>query len=482
MQSLLRERLRDLLPPVQQHTPNFRIAEQDEFWLISDGDLPVATFHREWLMLDMREFYPDGRAGATLDIRRPYHNVGFMGAILPCNWRINGQMVGSTHYTVSIQETGARLVLHIAETFGEDEAGESEIILYYDDELGCYGVEKRASLALFTPLTVEPANLWARGAGVAWPADATLRSTLWSNDAGGLTWFPHNPLTPNLPGNLDVTGPRRRYPRGGFVAMGTRACSNPAIEILESHTASIGGATCSAVYDEHILQGCPAPLDETGKYRWRFHGRLVSIPEAAMRQLHTMATLLNMTDTPDQYDDWRYIDSLRAAGRQVQPFAISLPFVPGEVNRFAAAIDPRQELIGLYWYFTPQPHGRVTWDQPAHSLLMEGFSATADLAAQPCGPGIRGYQHTGYRLSARIRTELPDGAAWLELSPFLYSPTEVTDPICSPRVGGNTPWQTVSVSIPPSPDKDYLAVQLRLRGQGRAWFDEILLEPWTEGV
>ncbi len=348
--SMLRERLSAHMPKAPPHVPDFATRDQDEFILISDGGKPVATFHRQWLMLDLREFYPDGRTNATLDIRRPYHNVDFRGTIFPCNWKHKSQMVDSTANTVSI------------------------------------------------------------------------------------------------------------------------------IEILDSHTAAIGCSTCSAFYDEHILLGCPAPLDDTGKYRWRFHCRLVSIPEPAMALLRVQATPLEMSDTPDQYDDWRFLDFIRSAGRHVQPFDISLPFRLGEVNHFDAPIDPRKELIGLYWYFNPQPYGRVTWDRAAHSLLLEGFDTRTDLSSVPCGPSIRCHENTGHRLSATVRAELADGAAaWLELSPFLYSPTGIKEPMRSPRLTGVSDGTTIPVAIPPSPGKDYLAVALRLKGKGRAWFDEVSL-------
>jgi len=477
-ESLLRKRLVGHLPPPKKYVPDFKVRDQDEFILISDGDKPVATFHREWLMLDLRESHPDGRAKATLEIRRPYHNVDFRGTMIPCNWKHKSQMVDSLSNTVAIVETGERLVLRLEETFGEDESGSTEITLSYDAGFGCYVVERKATLAMHNPSTVEGANLWANGTGMAWPAEATLRYTLWSNAEGGLTWFPHNPLTPNLPGNGDVTGPRRRLPIGGFIAMGERETSNPAIEIIDSHTAEIGCATCSAVYDEHVILGCPAPLDDTGKYRWSFRCRWVSIPQSAMAHLREQAQILDFSATPDQYDKWAYLDFIRSAGRQVQPFEISLPFRLGEVNRFDSPIDPSEELIGLYWYFNPQPYGRVTWDRDAHGLLMEGRDARADLSSLPCGPGIRCHENTGYRLSAKVRTELDEGGeAWLELTPFLYSAGEVKEPLTSPRLTGMKDGTVISVSIPPSPGKDYVSVALRLRGKGKAWFDEVTLMP-----
>ena len=474
--SFLRARLAGHLPEAPAYAPDFKIRDQEEFILISDGEKPVATFHRQWLMLDLRESYPDGRANATLNIRRPYHNVDFRGTMIPCNWKHKSQMVDSSANTVSVVETGERLVLRVEETFGEDESGETEITLSYDREFGCYAVEKRGTLALHTPGTVEAANLWAQGAGVAWPEDATLRYTLWSTAAGGLTWFPHNPLTPNLPGNGDVIGPRRHLPIGGFIAMGERHAANPAIEILDSHTTAVGCATCSAFYDEHVLMGCPAPIDVTGKYRWRFHGRYVSIPEPAMARLREEATLLELSDTPDQYDNWPYLEFIRAAGRQVQPFDISLPFRLGEVNRFDAPIDPRQELIGLYWYFSPQPYGRVTWDRDAKALLLEGRDSRADLSSVPCGPSIRLHDGKGCRLSALVRTDLEPGAeAWLELDAFLCSPAEVSVPGTSTRLTGRTDWTRLAVAVPVSPGKDYLRVALRMKGKGRVWVNEVAL-------
>jgi hypothetical protein len=326
--SLLRQYLAGHLPPPKNYVPDFKVRDQDEFILISDGDKPVATFNRETLMIDLSEFHPDGRAKATLNIRRPYHNVGFCGTMIPCNGKHKSQIVDSLSNTVEIVETGERLVLRLDETFGEDEPGLTVITLHYDPELGCYAVDRNATLAMLNPTNVEAANLWANGAGMAWPSEAMLRYTLWSNVDGELTWFPHNPLTPNLSG------------------------------------------------------------------------------------------------------------------------------------------------------FTPQPYGRVTWDRDARGLVMEGRDERADLSSLPCGPGIRCHENTGYLLSAKIRTELEEGGeAWLELTPFLYSPSEVKEPVMSPGLTGVKDGTAISVSIPPSPDKDYLSVALRMRGKGKVWFDEVALMP-----
>jgi hypothetical protein len=258
--------------------------------------------------------------------------------------------------------------------------------------------------------------------------------------------------------------------------MGERATSNPVLEILDSHTTAIGCATCSAFYDEHVLLGCPAPVDATGKYRWRFHGRYVSIPQTVMARLCEQATLLELFDTPDAYDNWAYLEFIRAAGRQVQPFEISLPFRLGEVNRFDAPIDPRQELIGLYWYFSPQPYGRVTWDRDATALLMEGRDTRADLSSAPCGPSIRLHDGKALRFSARVQTELePGAAAWLELDAFLWSPAEVEQPTRSPGATGRNRGDRLEVTLAPGSGKDYVRVALRLEGKGRAWFDEVTL-------
>lgn len=474
-QSILRQWIKHTPDAADAYVPDFHVCEEAPFIVIADRDRPVAVFHRTRLTLDMREFYPDGRSGATFDIRRPYHKPSVQGAFLPCNWRIRSQGVDSDPHPVQVVATGTRLVLTVDETFGEGESGHTEISIGYDADLRCYAVEKKAELALHEPLQVEAANLWARGCGEAWEQDATLRYTLWTNAAGGLTWFPHNPLTPNLPGNLDVAGSHRRLPAGGFIAMGRRDTSNPAIELVGCHTSAVGCATCSAWYDEHVFLGCPMPPDETGTYRWRFHCRLISIPPDTMDAMRSAAVLLDFEDDPAAYDRWSFLSSIRAAGRQVQPFDRSLPFTPGRPAGFDAPIDPEEELVGLYWGFGSQPHGRITWDREAQALLMEGRDEAADLVCVPHGPSIRGYEHLAHRLKGRIRTE-GNVSAWLELTPFLFIPRELTERNGSHRVTGTSEWTAVEVNVPAISGKDYLDVRLRQQGKGRAWFDDVLLE------
>ncbi|HEY3417322.1 MAG TPA: hypothetical protein VGM23_10610 [Armatimonadota bacterium] len=481
--SLLRQHLARLGRSPATYTPNFRAEEIDEFIAISDGDLPIALLDRETLYLEMREFYPDGRAKPSFCMRRPKHNPSVLGVTLVCHWRLDGQQrVCSEAPRITFSGGGATLTISIDEEFGADEAGYHLLTFYFDNELGCYAVDNLAEVHLLDPHALEVSNLWARGVGDAWPEDTDLRYTLWSNTRGGLTWFPHNPLTPNTPGNMDADG-RRAIPIGGFLGFGVRPQSNPVLETLGSNTEALSFATCSCFYDEHFNMACPAPLDAEGKYRWAAHYRLVSLPDAAVEALRAEAEMLDFGCTPAAYDDPAYLNALRAAGRQVQPLDISVPFELGKVNDCETPIDPRRELIGHYWYFIPQPYGNITWDQTCGhsgtaSIRVTGRDPRADLISQPCGPSIRCQEGRGYRFTALVKTALAPGAeAWLELSPFLYASSEVTVPNCSLRLSGSTEWTRLEVAIPPSPGKDYLALALRLRGEGTAWFDDIMLMP-----
>ncbi|MCC6581044.1 MAG: hypothetical protein IT440_11440 [Phycisphaeraceae bacterium] len=473
----LADRLAAMRWPAKAHTPSFRVVEQPRFLLIYDAHRFVALLDRETLYVDLREFYPDGRAGADDEIRFPYHNPSIRGATLMSYWRLDGaQHVCASRHAVTVEETGLRLRLRIDQSFDPDEAGEHELTFRYDPAFGCYVVDTVAHLAMHRPHLVEPGNAWSRGVGEPWPRDATLRYTLFANMNGGLTWFPHNPLTPNLPGNMDTRG-RRRVPVGGFIAFGSRDASNPALEIVACHTDAIGFATCDAFYDEHMFVGCPTPLDKDGKYHWSIHYRTLSLPRELMEQMKLEAEMLEMADAPEQAKSWPYLDNLRGAGRQVQPFDQAVPFVPGEVNRCDRAIDPRQVLIGHYWPLTPQPYGVIQWDRAEKAMLLHGHDARANLNCAPRGPSMMMHPGCRYRFSANVKTDLADGAsAQLQLTPFLYSPGEIQTPSLSDPLTGRGDWRHVEVHADHGPDLDYLSVSLHLRGAGRAWFTHLHLE------
>ena len=56
-----------------------------------------------------------------------------------------------------------------------------------------------ARLALLNPRRVEVSNVYAERVGVANPELKRMNHTVWSNRDGGLTYFYHNPITPNTP-------------------------------------------------------------------------------------------------------------------------------------------------------------------------------------------------------------------------------------------------------------------------------------------
>ena len=477
----LRELVRQAKIKAPAHKPDFKARTVEEFIAISDGDRPVALLHRDWLVLDMREFYPDGRARATFDIRRPYHSPGMLGTTLVCNWRLHGeQKVCSKKHTISIRGGGPTLTLRIAETFGPEETGYHELTFYWDQDLGCYGVETTAEVWLHQPCLMVASNIWSRGVGEAWPEDSTFDYTLWTNRTGGLTYFWHNPLTPNLPGNMDLG--RRSIPVGGFLGFGSRAQSNPVLEVTGSHSEALSWMTCSCWYDEHFAMCCPEPPDADGRYRWAVRYRLVSLPQPFMAKLREQAQMLEFGATAENYDSWSYLDAIRHAGRQIQPFDQAVPFVPGQVNDCESVIDPRQRQHGHYWLFGSQPFGKVSWDQACGyrsraSLLLTGRTVQAEVKTYPCGPSIPLKPGHRYRLSAMVKTELVGrAAAWLELSPFFWSPREIKRPRTSLRLTGTNGWTKLDVIVPPAPGKDFLCLNLCLRGQGRAWFDKILLK------
>lgn len=397
-------------------------------------------------------------------------------------WWIGCQSVCSSSQTITVSGGGERLRVQIAETFGPDEAGSHMLEFYFDAELGCYGVELQADLALLNPREVEVSNLYAAGMGQAWPERAKLQHTLWSNPRDGLTFFRHNPLVPNTPGNLERPG-QRSVPPGGFLCFGTRPEFNPALEILHCHTPAISFATCSCSYDEHFLLGCPAPLDADGQYRWAVRYRLVSLPPEFSKHLLAKARLLDFGIADNPYHSARYLDHLRGAARQVQPLESSLPFVPGKVNDCETALDPAAFLSGHYWVFAPQAFGSVTWDQTVGyqsraSLKLTGRTPAAKITGNTCGPSIMIFDRKAFTFSAMVKTKLAPGArAWIQIESCTFAPGDCQPVFPSAELTGTADWTKLVTHANLPPAAAFILVTLRLEGAGDAWFDDLALQP-----
>ncbi len=477
--SYLESRRGDVRFATAAHTPSFHTRDQDEFIVIYDGDRTLATLSRDSLYFDWREWYPDGRNGVSDEIRRPYHNPSIRGTTIVNNWRLDGrQAVCSASNRITFGEQGgSTLSIRIDEEFGADESGFHELVVSYDPAWGCYMLEYTAELAMLKPYGIEFSNIWSRGAGEFWPADVDLHHVIWQHP-DGLRNFPHNPLVPNLPGNMDQEG-QRRIAVGGFLGLGVRHRSNPVIEILGSHTRNLSSSTCSCWYDEHIWMNNPTPLEADGRYHWRAHYRIFSIPEPLAASLLQESRMIDMGDTDEAYESWRYLNNIRGAGRQVQPFQ-SLALIGGEVSDFSKPIAPTQVLVGNYWYVHPQPYGTVTWDKAESAILLTGRDARAELTSTSCGPSLMMHDGCNYRFRADVKTESLSGAAWLQGSAFLFSPPDATSSVASTQLSGTTAWTTIELLIHNSQETDYMLIGLHLRGTGKAWFRNILLEEITQ--
>ncbi|MHB9024699.1 MAG: hypothetical protein ACYC7E_11085 [Armatimonadota bacterium] len=460
------------------YRPDFRIEEKEEFLIIYDGDVLVAVMSREYVLIEIREFYPDGRHHSSFEITRPYHAPHMRGCFLCAYWRIGGSArVTSSSLDIACSNGGEELLIRIDEQFETDEWGLQEWRFYFDRALGCYAVDVRAELALHQPKLTEPTDLHAEGLGEPWPEASTLPETFWSNRDGGITFFSHNPLLPNTPGNMDWTG-RRRVPVGGFFGLGCRPASNPVLEILSCSTNAIGFGTCSCFYDEHLWLGCPTRIEEDGKYHWRIQYRVVSIPEEFARSIVDQAERLDLALNDEEYDSWSYLNSIRAAGRQVQPFHETPPCALWTINDCEQALDANTYFPGLYWAFHAQPFGRSTWDrtvgyQSTSSIRLESRSPEARIEVGPTGPSIKVAPDQAFLFTAMVKTRLRPGAhATLKVWRFTLGRYDCPAPHVSEAVAEEADWTRVELYVPPCPEP-HISFSLHLDGEGLAWFDDI---------
>ena len=462
-------------PGPVRHVPQFRYEEHEEFVDVYDRDLPVLRICRKKWTVELREFYPDGRSRSDFTLPRPYHSPCFRGLVTTGSWWINQQGVSSQSQTLAIDDRGTEMVFRVEEIVSPGEDGFHEFTLCFDEEFGCYALEFHAALELLNPSSIEISNFYAYGVGWPNPEMKRFQYTLFSDRKGQLRHFNHNPMVPQTPGNLDME--TRRVPVGGFMCFGAESTGNPALEILEAHADSIWFPTCSAYYDEHFMPATPGWNPATGRYRWEFRYRMTSLPAPLITHLRNQAERLDFRADNAELDNPAYLRCIRDAGRQVQRFDEYFAFELGKPCHFAHPISPAELVVGQYWSLDPQRFGAARFDRGARALELEGFTSEADLAITTAGPIMRFPKGRGFRFRALVKADLAPGAkAFLELHPILFSFGESDAIVKSLPLTVTSDWQELTVTVPPMPDRDFIAPRLRLKGQGKSQFKTMLLE------
>jgi len=476
-ESQIRKNFHSLIdrPEPVQHSPQFHHEKHEEFVDVYDGDLPVLRICTKSWTVELREFYPDGRSRSDFTIPRPYHSPGFRGLVTTGCWWINQMGVSSQSQTLSIDNRGTEIVFRVEEIVSSGEDGFHKFTLCFDEEFGCYALEFHAVLELLNPSSIEISNFYAYGVGWPNPDMKRFQYTLFSDREGAIRYFNHNPMVPQTPGNMDMEA--RRVPVGGFMCFGAESTGNPVLEILEAHADSIWFPTCSAYYDEHFMPATPGWNPATGRYRWEFRYRMTSLPAALIDQLRNQAKLLDFRSDNTELDNPAYLRGIRDAGRQVQRFDEYFAFELGKPCHFEHPISPGALIVGQYWSLDPQRFGAARFNRSERALELEGFTPEADIAITTAGPIMRFPKGRGFRFRALVRTTLtPDALAFLELHPILYSFAEIEAFERSISLALTSEWRELIVSVPPMPNRDFIAPRLRLKGQGKAQFKAMFLD------
>ena len=451
----------------QPYQPSFRLEADGDQWRVFDGDRALARFYP--LFLDIwafSPFEPDEIAnpeppGKVVDLHTVHNtflNFGMQGwprhwnpAELRWNWEKDG---------------GDELVATITLSAQEGETACWRLRVSYDPAWGRYRYQVRIDARKMDPEGFEGFNLMTAGALEDRPEKRRWTHSVWENPDGKLRRIVHSNALfqcTDFGGMRDGGGPWRGrnlpYPRA-WMAYAAHPTFNPAF-LIHNTTVPLQAASCSALFDEHIIWSRAGQdnLGEDGYFHFHMDLEFVSLPAVLAKELLEQAT------DPVRPKKW-WNETL------------ALPFHMQTENSFETAVDPWQPEECPILELPKNNDGPISWtDEVAHSGTRSVRLRQADrgrLHLFPGGAVCRVKPHTRYRLSAWVKTDTVTGSARIELAVYEYRYTNISGQAASRSLTGTTAWTRLEVELD-SGDQAYVMPYLVLDGTGTAWFDDVCL-------
>jgi len=451
-----------------QHTPAFHLKAEGENWRVFDGDRALALFYP--VFLDIWAFSPfeadeianPETLGKVVDLHTIHNTfLNFGMQEWPKHWNPDDLRWEWE------KESGDELIANVTLTAREGETCRWQLSVSYDSDRGSYRYQVTVDARKIDPEGFEGFNLMTAGAVADRLENRRWTHSVWENPDGQLRRVVHSNALftcTDFGGVRNEKGPWRwrnlPYPQA-WVAYAAHSSFNPAF-LIHKTTVPLLGATCSSLFDEHILWNRAGQdnLGDDGYFHFHMDLEFVNLPAKLANEL------LDQAVDPVKPKKWQHE-------------TIALPFQMGVENSFETRIDPwlPEECPIIEVQFGEL--GPIAWtDETAHSgkhSLRLQQAEDGRLQIFPIGAVCRVHPHTRHRLSAWVKTENVVNAAKIELAGYAYTLTNISHRASSGELCGSKEWTRLEVELD-SGDQAYLMPYLVIEGPGSAWFDDVVFE------
>ena len=436
------ERLR-LAQPVP-HVPRFRVTCEGIYWTVFDGEAPIAVVVRDTgtggAMLDVLKFRPTDEGRSATPPPYNYHYTTRLGYGASFNWSMDSMFQSPDVDALElVEETAERLTfLHTGE-YTDGSRMSARLEIGYDPAIGQYGYDLTWDIAGTRDVVGEFCNVYHATLSHSDMAVREYDYGCFVREGGQWEKYPITIL---------VTGPQQWRLLGVPLALGGGAGHinrNGIVPMIVHRRANVPlfMGSCTTCFDLHqsaqVRAGQPAHIES----RFVDVGPLVAVHPAELQPLA--------------------IDGLQA-----------YTFHPEQVCDFSQVIHAAAPWSGGIWL---EGNGVAISEEQAHhgarSLALTA-SATTPVSTYPYGPALAFDNHTEYEASVWVKVAGDEKVeAGIVLNAFLYS---ANNPQClgTATVVGPHDWTHLLVRVNSGiADNGY--VSLKLTGEGRAWFDEIVV-------
>jgi len=462
----------------REYTPRFRAEQEPRGWRVYDGGEAIAFFFTDsWFAFDIWRFSPFEAAlmanvdppGKVWDLHTA-HNTCINFPFTSGHDLVEGvdDPFGCCRQEW-LSDAGDELHFRITAEFGQGQRLAYNVRVAYDPDWARYRFFFNADVWKLEFHGMEPINMMLAGALESRPDRRRWTHSIWEDPNGKLRRLVHSNALFTVTDFGDVVtevgmGAQWRtknapFP-GGWIAYAAHADFNPAMIVHET-TAPVCFATCSQLFDEHLIwRNTGLENLEEGYFHFVMHTEFVNLlPEIA-------AQFLEQAEDPPKPAKWRNS-------------GIALPFEMGVENSFETELDPWVAEECPVLVLSSDSAAAIQWaDGQAHSgqrsIRLRGTRMNERNELFPGGAVCNVEPHTRYLLSGWVKTDSVDRYARLELSSYEYRYTNVVDLAQTPPVCGTSDWTRVEAELD-SGDEAYLMPKLVLYGPGTAWFDDVTL-------
>lgn len=456
------------------YTPQFSVKKEKQGWRVFDGETAIGllmpTAFDIWSFSphekpEIANVEPPGKVVDLHTVHNTFVNIALHG--WPKKWTEGVDDLEGLLKWQWLQKSGKELALRISGEFPDGERGQWCLRICYDRSWARYRFFIDIDARKLSPDGMEPLNLMTAGALQAREENRRWTHSIWENPDGGLRRVVHSNALFQDTDYADPQWRTRNAPyHGAWVAYAAHRSFNPAM-LIHGNNVPIRQATCSQLFDEHILWGDAGQdnIGEDGYFHFQMRAEFVNLKPALAREL------LRKAADPVKPKQWRNE-------------RVALPFYMEQVNSFEKPADPWVAEDCPLVEVPKAAGGSLRWASDAahtgrRSIRMEVGTLNGRVTLFPTGAVCNVKRNTRYRLTGWIKTKGVDRFARLELYSYEYTFGNAIDSAQSAKLDGTKNWKRFSVELD-SGDEAYLMPMMTLYGPGVAWFDDLMLEEVAE--